>query len=299
MPVELMHEYISAREYAEKFGISERTARHYCAQGKIDGAFLTGKTWNIPQQASLPQRKRKAGRTMPLLRILREQMTTHMKGSIYHRTQVDFTYNSNHMEGSRLTEEQTRFIFETKTLGGSGIRVDDVIETCNHFRCIDYIIAHAEEKLTEAYIKTLHRLLKSSTSDSEQAWFAVGEYKKQPNEVGGSDTTPPEDVARELKQLLKEYNSLKVKNLDNILDFHVRFERIHPFQDGNGRVGRLLLFKECLAHRLIPFIITEPLKYFYYRGIQQWPCIPGYLRDTCLSAQDEYRALLAKFRINT
>ena len=222
-----------------------------------------------------------------------------LKGGIYHRTQVDMTYNSNHMEGSRLTHEQTRHIFETNTIGVTegGANVDDIVETVNHFRCIDMVIDRAGEKLTEAFIKELHALLKSGTSDSRRDWFAVGDYKKLPNEVGGLDTTEPERVAAEMKMLLQRYNRLEGKSLDDILDLHWRFECIHPFQDGNGRVGRLLMFKECLANGHIPFIISDELKMFYYRGLQQWPRIREYLRDTCLTAQDEYKVLLRKFRI--
>ena len=222
-----------------------------------------------------------------------------LKGGIYHRTQVDMTYNSNHMEGSRLTHEQTRHIFETNTIGvteGSA-NVDDIVETVNHFRCIDMVIDRAGEKLTESFIKELHALLKSGTSDSRRDWFAVGDYKKLPNEVGGLDTTEPERVAAEMKMLLQRYNRLEGKSLDDILDLHWRFECIHPFQDGNGRVGRLLMFKECLANGHIPFIISDELKMFYYRGLQQWPRIREYLRNTCLTAQDEYKVLLRKFRI--
>lgn len=222
-----------------------------------------------------------------------------LKGGIYHRTQVDMTYNSNHMEGSRLTHEQTRHIFETNTIGVTegGANVDDIVETVNHFRCIDMVIDRAGEKLTESFIKELHALLKSGTSDSRRDWFAVGDYKKLPNEVGGLDTTEPERVAAEMKMLLQRYNRLEGKSLDDILDLHWRFECVHPFQDGNGRVGRLLMFKECLANGHIPFIISDELKMFYYRGLQQWPRIREYLRDTCLTAQDEYKVLLRKFRI--
>lgn len=293
-------EYISVTEFAAKYGISERTARNYCATGKIEGAYLTGKTWNIPKDAELPERKRRNGKVMPLLAILREQKEAGLKGNIYHRTQIDLAYNSNHIEGSRLTHEQTRYIFETNTIGikeNESVNVDDIIETTNHFRCLDMIIDRAEEKVTEALLKELHRTLKSGTSDSHRPWFAVGEYKRLPNEVGGMDTTLPEEVHTEMKALLKAYNSIKKKTLEDIIDLHQRFEAIHPFQDGNGRVGRLLMFKECLATGHIPFIITEELKMFYYRGLQQWPRIKGYLMDTCLTAQDFYKEMMAKFGI--
>ena len=292
-------EYISVVEFAEKFGISERTARNYCAQGKIEGVVLIGKTWSIPATAELPQRKRRVSKVMPLLAVLREQKDAKLKGGIYHRTQIDLTYNSNHIEGSRLTHDQTRYIFETNTIGieGESVRVDDIIETTNHFRCIDIIIDRADERLTESLIKELHAVLKAGTSDSRRDWFAVGDYKRLPNEVGGNDTTSPEDVKREMRALLAEYNAIKKKSFDDILDLHQRFEAIHPFQDGNGRVGRLIMFKECLANGIVPFIITDDLKMFYYRGLQQWPHIKEYLRDTCLSAQDNYKALLDYFKV--
>lgn len=292
-------EYISVNQFAEKYGISERTARNYCASGKMEGAFLTGKTWNIPANATLPGRKGPRAKATPLLRALRKQKASKLKGGIYHRTQIDLTYNSNHIEGSRLTHEQTRFIFETNTIGvtDAAVNVDDVVETVNHFRCIDYIIDHAEEKLTESFIKQLHLLLKNGTSDSRRDWFTVGDYKRLPNEVGGMETCAPEDVHREMKSLLKNYNAVRRHAFEDILDFHVHFETIHPFQDGNGRVGRLLMFKECLCNGFVPFIITDELKLFYYRGLREWGHVNGYLSDTCLTAQDNYKALLDYFRI--
>ena len=291
--------YISVIQFAEKYGISERTARNYCAQGKIEGAFLTGKTWNIPADAVLPKRVTAKEKISPLLKALREQKASKLKGSIYHRTQIDLTYNSNHIEGSKLTHDQTRYIFETNTIGitDSAINVDDIVETVNHFRCIDYIIDHAEERLTEVFIKYLHLLLKIGTSDSRKDRFVVGGYKHLPNEVGGQETCPPEEVHQRMKALLADYNLNRQKSLEDILDFHVRFEQIHPFQDGNGRVGRLLMFKECLANDIVPFIITDELKMFYYRGLREWGHINGYLTDTCLTAQDQYRDLLNYFKI--
>ena len=291
--------YISVIRFAEKYGISERTARNYCAQGKIEGAFLTGKTWNIPADAVLPKRGTAKEKISPLLKVLREQKASKLKGSIYHRTQIDLTYNSNHIEGSKLTHDQTRYIFETNTIGitDSAINVDDIVETVNHFRSIDYIIDHAEERLTEDFIKYLHLLLKTGTSDSRKDWFVVGGYKHLPNEVGGQEICPPEEVHQRMKALLADYNLNRQKSLEDILDFHVRFEQIHPFQDGNGRVGRLLMFKECLANDIVPFIITDELKMFYYRGLREWGHINGYLTDTCLTAQDQYRDLLNYFKI--
>ena len=290
-------EYISVVQFAEKHGISERTARKYCAEGRIYGAFLTGKTWNIPANAELPKKgKRKLS---PLLIRLREEKDARLKGGIYHRTQIDLTYNSNHIEGSRMTKEQTRYIFETNTLGitTENTSVDDIMETVNHFRCIDYVIDHAMDKITEAHVKQLHAILKTNTSDSQKSWFAVGDYKRLANEVGGEETVTPEDVHKRMKTLIGEYNAIKKVEFDDILDFHVQFERIHPFQDGNGRVGRLMLLWQCLQSAHVPFVITEDLRLYYYRGIQNWGKINGYLRDTCLTAQDSYKLSLDYFKI--
>lgn len=292
-------ETISSSQFAERYGLSERTVRNYCRQGKIAGAFLTGKTWNIPSDAMPPTRvgKRKAS---PLLKALMEQKDGKVKGGIYHRVQIDLTYNSNHIEGSKLTKDQTRMIFETRTImpqEGSAVRVDDIIETVNHFRCVDYIIDHAADPLTEGFIKQLHKILKSGTADSAKGWFAVGEYKKLPNEVGGMETSSPESVAVDMNDLLSWYRRQGTKDEERIIEFHQRFESIHPFQDGNGRVGRLVMFKECLANNVVPFIIDENLRFFYYRGLREWPRVKGYLVDTCLAAQDKFKAMLDYFRI--
>ena len=244
----------------------------------------------------MPKRGKK--KVSPLLAALREQKDARMKGGIYHRLQIDLTYNSNHIEGSRLTKEQTRYIFETNTLGitTENTRIDDIMETVNHFRCIDYVIDHATERITETHIKQLHLILKTNTSDSRKSWFAVGDYKRLANAVGEKETAQPEEVHRQMKSLLADYNAQKQVAFDDLLDFHVRFERIHPFQDGNGRVGRLLLFWQCLQAGIVPFIITEDLRLFYYRGIQNWGKINGYLRDTCLTAQDSFKILLEYYR---
>lgn len=291
-------EFISVKEWAESHGVSERTARNYCAQGKIEGACLVGKSWNVPADAGLP-RCGKASPGSPLLSALREQKAGKTKGGIYHRIQVDLTYNSNHIEGSRLTRDQTRYIFETNTIGiaEGSVNVDDIIETTNHFRAIDYIIDKTDGRLTETFIKHLHFLLKSGTSDERKDWFRVGDYKLLPNEVGGNDTVEPENVPKEIKSLLDEYNAIKHPTLEDIIDFHQRFEAIHPFQDGNGRVGRLIMFRECLRNGIVPFIITDELKMYYYNGLRNWPGIKGYLMDTCLTAQDFFKRLLDKFRI--
>ena len=292
--------YLSVAEIAKKWNISERSVRNYCAHGRVQGAFLTGKAWNIPENAEKPERSNKKNEhPYTLLDILQEQKASKYSGGIYHKTQIDLTYNSNHMEGNRLTYDQTRYIFETNTIGvGSEVlNVDDVIETANHFRCVDMVIDHAKAALTEKFIKELHLTLKSGTSDSRKDWFAVGDYKKLPNEVGGRDTALPEEVAGKMKALLAAYNTKKEKTLEDILDFHVKFERIHPFQDGNGRVGRLIMFKECLKYKIVPFIIEDNLKMFYYRGLKEWDHEKGYLTDTCLTAQDRYKAYLDYFRI--
>ena len=292
--------YLSVAETAKKWNISERSVRNYCAQERIPGAVLIGKTWHIPENAEKPARSN--GKKMPvktLLSILQEEKRTQYAGGIYHKTQIELTYNSNHIEGSRLTHDQTRYIFETNTIGVENevLNVDDVIETSNHFRCIDLIIDRAASTLSEHFIKKLHHILKTSTSDSRKDWFAVGEYKRLPNEVGGMQTSLPEEVVDKMKALLSDYNAVPKKTLDDILDFHVRFERIHPFQDGNGRVGRLIMFKECLKYNIVPFIIEENLKLFYYRGLKEWYNEKGYLTDTCLTAQDKYKAYLDYFRI--
>lgn len=293
--------YFSVSEIARRWVVSERTVRNWCAVGKIKGAFLTGKTWNIPEDAVRPRRgKEKPYSDNPLLNLLKEQKDMQLRGGIYHRVQIELTYNSNHIEGSRLTQEQTRHIFETNTLGvtDQAVNVDDVIETSNHFRCIDLVIDKAASgRLTEAFVKELHRILKAGTSDSRRTWFRVGEYKKFPNEVGGQETTPPEQVAAQMKALLSDYNALTNKTLEDIVAFHHAFECIHPFQDGNGRVGRLIMFKECLANRVVPFIIDEDLKLFYYRGLHEWDRAHEYLLDTCRTAQDNFRAVMRYFKI--
>ncbi|UPQ78462.1 Fic family protein [Flavobacterium azooxidireducens] len=289
--------YSSVKDFAIKWNIPERTIRNYCTNGKIEGAFLTGKTWNIPHDASLPVKKNKKENNL-LLFQLKEQKEMKLKGGIYHRTQIDLTYNSNRIEGSQLSHEQTRYIFETNTIGiTESINIDDIIETTNHFRCIDYIIDKANTKLTEHFIKELHYLLKFGTSDSNKDWFKVGDYKKMANEVGGHQTCPPDQVALQMKNLLKNYHSIENKTIIDIIDFHYKFEKIHPFQDGNGRVGRLIMFKECLVNNIVPFIINESIKFYYYRGLNEWENIPEYLTDTCLSAQDNYKNILNYFKI--
>ena len=292
--------YSSVSEIAIKWEITERAVRKYCAEGRVAGAILQGKTWLIPENAVKPARKKREDATpKTLLDILVEEKNAKLHGGIYHKVQIELTYNSNHIEGSCLTHDQTRYIYETNTIGVTDqtVRVDDVIETANHFRCIDFIIEKANINISESLMKQIHFILKNGTSDSRLDWFAVGDYKRLPNEVGGQETTPPEMVTREIRELLDWYNSIEVKTFKDILEFHYRFECIHPFQDGNGRVGRLLLFKECLKSNIVPFVIDEQLKLYYYRGLKEWKREPGYLVDTCYAAQDKFKAWLDYFRI--
>ena len=292
--------YLSVAEMAKKWNISARSVRNYCADGRIDGAFITGKTWNIPENAEKPERKnKKSNEPQTLLERLKAEKASALSGGIYHKVQIELTYNSNHIEGSKLTHDQTRYIFETNTIGAENdaLNVDDIIETANHFKCIDMVIDNATYRLTEKFIKELHFTLKSGTSDSRKNWFNVGEYKKLPNEVSGKETAKPEDVANKIKTILKDYNQKDEHTLEEIIDFHYRFETIHPFQDGNGRVGRLIMFKECLKNNIIPFIIDEDLKMFYYRGLSEWNNEKGYLTDTCLAAQDKFKKYLEYFKV--
>lgn len=292
--------YLTVSETAKRWNISERTVRNYCAQGKIDGAYIKGKTWLIPGNAQNPRKELKASKIIsPLLSALREEKANGLHGGIYHKIQIELTYNSNHIEGSMLTHDQTRYIFETNTIGieNKAVNVDDIVETANHFKCIDMVIDNATRSLNEHFIKKLHLTLKSGTSDSRKDWFAVGEYKKHPNEVGGKTTTLPEEVSEKMNKLISDYNKREEKSFDEILEFHYQFERIHPFQDGNGRIGRLVMFKECLRNSIVPFIIDDDLKLFYYRGLNGWTNEKGYLRDTCLTAQDRFKEYLKYFRI--
>jgi Fic family protein len=292
--------YISVKEAADKWNVSERSVRNYCALGRIDGAFLTGKTWNIPENAEKPERLNKSCERRNLLEVLKQEKDSQAKGGIYHKVQIDLTYNSNHIEGSRLSHDETRYIYETNTIGISkgAVNVDDILETANHFRCVAEIIDGAGLLLTEKFIKNLHFMLKNGTSDSRKDWFAVGDYKKIPNEVGGMDTTAPEKVSEKMKELLSSYNATENKTIEDIIAFHVKFERIHPFQDGNGRIGRLIMFKECLKYDIVPFIIEDDMKYFYYRGLKEWDTEQGFLTDTCLTAQDRFKKYLDYFRID-
>jgi len=300
MCYDISMKYLSVREIAKLWKMSERSVRNYCAEGKIPDAFLTGKTWNIPENAVKPDRKNKhIDKPKTLLDILKNEMKNKIKGGIYHKIQIDLTYNSNHIEGSKLTHDQTRYIYETNSIGieEKAVDVNDILETVNHFRCIDLIIDRANSELSESFIKKLHFVLKTGTKSSNNERFAIGEYKKYPNIVGNMETTKPEDVPKEMKDLLNEYNNNKTKTLTDILDFHYHFESIHPFQDGNGRVGRLIMFKECLKNNIVPFIIDDEIKLFYYRGLKEWENEKGFLIDTCLSAQDKFKAYLDYFKI--
>ena len=293
-------DHLSVAETAARWGVSARTVRGYCAAGRIPGAVREGKTWRIPADACRPERsngKQKAPRT--LLEVLRAEKAGGIKGGIYHKIQVELTYNSNHIEGSRLTHDQTRYIYETNTIGLTDgvLDVDDIVETANHFKCIDMVIDAAKQPLSETFLKRLHQTLKNGTRDARRDWFAVGAYKTLPNEVGGQETTPPERVAEEMRALLARYAEEKDKDLEDLIAFHHDFEAIHPFQDGNGRVGRLVLFKECLRYDIVPFIIDDDLKLFYYRGLHEWGRERGYLLDTCMMAQDRFKQYLDYFHI--
>lgn len=232
-----------------------------------------------------------------LLSMLQDQKKSKLKGNLYHYTQIKFAYNTNRIEGSKLSEEDTRYIYETNTLIHNKIstNVDDIIETANHFYLFDLMLNQANEILTEKLIKGYHKILKNGTSDSRLDWFNIGSYKGLANEVGGKNTTLPKDVEIEIKRLLSWYNSLSNINLNDILEFHFRFESIHPFQDGNGRIGRIIIFKECLKNNIMPFIINDEYKAFYYRGLSEYKNKPGYLIDTCLTMQDKYKKMVKKF----
>ena len=292
--------YLSVAETAKKWGISERSVRNYCEQNRVPGAFLTGKTWNIPENALKPIRKEgKLFSDNLLLNILKEQKDVKLKGGIYHKIQIEFSYNSNHIEGSKLSVDQTRMIFETQTLSADkNVNVDDIIETSNHFKCVDYIIENAKKPLTQNLIKELHFILKSGTSDSRLDWFKVGDYKLLPNEVAGMITSEPKNVKNEMQNLIDKYNKIERKTLEDIVAFHKEFESIHPFQDGNGRVGRLIMFKECLNNNITPFIIDEEHKIFYYRGLKEWENERGFLIETCASCQDKFKSYLNYFKID-
>ena len=283
--------YISVAEAAKKWGLTPRSVQIHCEKGNIPGVNLRGKAWQIPEDATRPARKpRIKGLPSSVLALLKAEKRGRISGGLYHRLQIDLAYNSNHIEGSRLTHEQTRWIFETKTIGkiGADVPVDDIVETANHFRATDMVIMTATSALTEAYVKRLHEILKSGTSDSRKDWFAVGDYKCLDNVVGEMETCPAKNVHREMAKLLAWWKGAE-KTFENLLDLHVRFEQIHPFQDGNGRVGRLILLKECLKYNITPFVIAENFKQFYYQGLQDWrKGRHTRLMDTCRTGQDMF-----------
>ena len=296
-----MNKFMTIKEASILWNLSERSTRNYCANGRVEGAVLEDGVWKIPVDAKKPVRSNEKENKNYLLERLREEKKHSIKGGIYHKLQIDLTYNSNHMEGSELTHDQTRYIFETRTIGVENsnevIKVDDVVETINHFSMIDRVIDFANYELSEAFIKELHKILKTGTSDSRLSWFRVGDYKRRANAVGDIETTLPRLVPQEMKKLLNEYNKKEKHTLEEIIEFHVKFERIHPFQEGNGRVGRLIAFKECLKNNIVPFIILDSKKMFYYRGLKNWDKERGWLIDTCLDGQDTVKSYLDYFGI--
>ena len=286
---------IGRSELTKKLGISSRTVAKIGKGEKLSRAVME----KLAEFLSCsPEELVREISDNPVLQILREEKDAKISGGLYPELQVRMTYNSNHIEGSRLTEEQTRFIFETNTLNvGDGVPVDDILETVHHFRAIDYVIDRADEPLSEEIVKKLHYILKHDTKDSSLDWFAVGEYKKRPNVVGGKETVKPKDVPARMKELLDAYNVKSEVKIEDVIAFHAAFEKIHPFQDGNGRVGRLIALKECLRHNIVPFLIEDGKKAFYYRGLAEWDNEKGYLTDTCLDGQDAFRLLLKTFEI--
>ena len=292
---------MTIKEASILWNLSERSVRNYCALGRVEGAVIEGGVWKIPLNAKKPVRANEKANKNHLLERLREEKKHGIKGGIYHKLQIDLTYNSNHMEGSELTHDQTRYIFETRTIGidnvKESVKVDDIVETINHFSMIDRVIDFANYALSEAFIKELHKILKTGTSDSRLSWFAVGNYKRRANAVGDIETTAPRLVPQEMKKLVDDYNKKDTHTLEEIIEFHVKFERIHPFQEGNGRVGRMIAFKECLKNNIVPFIILDSKKMFYYRGLKNWNKEHGWLIDTCLDGQDIVKAYLDYFGI--
>lgn len=296
-----MIKYMTIKEASILWNLSERSVRNYCALGRVEGAVIEGGVWKIPLNAKKPVRANEKENKNYLLERLREEKKHGIKGGIYHKLQIDLTYNSNHMEGSELTHDQTRYIFETRTIGidnaKESVKVDDIVETINHFSMIDRVIDFANYELSETFIKELHKILKTGTSDSRLSWFAVGNYKRRPNAVGDIETTAPRLVPQEMKKLVDDYNKKGTHTLEDIIEFHVKFERIHPFQEGNGRVGRMIAFKECLKNNIVPFIILDSKKMFYYRGLKNWNKEHGWLIDTCLDGQDTVKSYLDYFGI--
>ena len=295
-----MKKYLTSSEISKVWKVSERSVRDYCSKGRVIGAYLKGKTWMIPEDTSKPKRQtRHSNKKRNLLETLKLEKESQIKGGIYHKLQIEMTYNSNHMEGSKLTHDETRYIYETKTIGieNNTVRIDDIMETVNHFRCIDLAIDFANRKLSESFIKQLHLILKTNTEDSRKPWFKVGDYKIVENLAGDRETVHPDEVKEEMKKLLSNYLMKDEHSFEEIVAFHVEFERIHPFQDGNGRVGRLIAFKECLKNNIVPFIILDSKKMYYYHGLKNWNQEHGWLIDTCLDGQDTVKAYLDYFKI--
>ena len=293
---------MTQKEIAEILGVEPGTISKYesgMIEPNIESLKRLADTFNITVDELIKDEEKFDVTKVNVLEVLREQKEMGLKGNLYHNTQVIFAYNTNHIEGSKLTEEQTRYIFETNTIlfeGQTVASVDDILETANHFKLVDYMLDVAEEKLTEEMIKEFHKILKEGTSDSRKEWFNVGEYKKLANEAGNMQTSLPKNVVKDMAKLMEWYNSLKKITIKEIIEFHYRFERIHPFQDGNGRVGRIIAFKECLKNNIIPFIILDKDKLFYYRGLKEYKNEKGFLVDTCLNAQDQYIEMI-KFYI--
>ena len=295
-----MNKFISVKEASIKWNLSERSVRNYCALGRVDGAVFVDRIWMIPKNCKKPVRSNQKKNKNFLLERLRFEKNNQIKGGIYHKLMINLTYNSNHMEGSKLTHDETRYIFETRMINvdeKASKKVDDIIETINHFTAIDRVIDFVNYQLSESFIKELHKIIKMNTNDSKLPYFAIGDYKKIPNEVGNMKTTHPKLVAKEMKKLLNKYNENKNHKFEEIVEFHVKFEKIHPFQDGNGRVGRLIVFKECLKNNIVPFIVFDDKKMFYYRGLKNWNQERRWLIDTCLYGQDIVKKYMDYFNI--
>ena len=293
---------MTQKEVAKILGVEPGTISKYelgMIEPNIESIKKLAEIFNLTIDELLKEEEKFDITKVNVLDVLREQKEMGLKGNLYHNTQVIFAYNTNHIEGSKLTEDQTRYIFETNTIlfeSQTVASVDDILETANHFKLVDYMLEVAEEKLTEEMIKEFHKILKEGTSDSRKEWFNVGEYKKLANEAGNMQTSLPKNVLKDMDKLMEWYNSLEKITIKEIIEFHYRFERIHPFQDGNGRVGRIIAFKECLKNNIIPFIILDKDKLFYYRGLKEYKNEKGFLVDTCLNAQDQYIEMI-KFYI--
>lgn len=289
---------MTQKDIAEILEVEPGTISKYesgIIEPNIESLKRLAETFNITVDELIKEDKFDVSK-INVLATLREQKEMGLKGNLYHNTQIIFAYNTNHIEGSTLTEDQTRYIFETNTIlfeGDTIAKVDDILETSNHFQLVDYMLDVADKKLNEKMIKEFHKILKNGTSDSRVEWFNVGEYKQKANQIGnGISTTLPSNVEKEMAKLIEWYNSVKEITIKEIIEFHYRFEKIHPFQDGNGRVGRIIIFKECLKNNIIPFIILDKDKLFYYRGLKEYKNENGYLIDTCLNAQDQYKNMI-------